>query len=273
MVNFTLPPGFAFSQSSLQDYSDCPLRFRLRYIERLQWPAVETEPALENERRQKEGQLFHRLVQQQLIGIPSEKLTLQASSPDLHRWWENYCTHPSAPTGFAHYPELTLSAPLGDRFRLLAKYDLVSMQPGKAGIIHDWKTYAKRPRDERMAARWQTRIYQALLVQAGSHLNGGISLDPEQVSMTYWYADFPTDPARFSYSTPKFKRDWEALVNLTAEISKANEFTRTVDEKKCAYCLYRSYCERGISAGMEEDLESEQPEPEVNLEQIQEIAF
>ncbi|NCT22292.1 PD-(D/E)XK nuclease family protein, partial [bacterium] len=59
---------FTFSQSSLQDYADCPRRFQLRYIEQLAWPAVETEPALENERRQQEGLLFHRLAQQHLIG-------------------------------------------------------------------------------------------------------------------------------------------------------------------------------------------------------------
>jgi len=67
-----LSPSFTFSQSSLQDYFDCPRRFQLRYIEHLAWPAVETEPVLENERRQQEGQLFHRMVQQHLVGLPVE---------------------------------------------------------------------------------------------------------------------------------------------------------------------------------------------------------
>ena len=58
-----LPPTFTFSQSSLQDYFDCPRRFQLRYIEQVAWPAVETEPMLENERRQQAGLHFHRLVQ------------------------------------------------------------------------------------------------------------------------------------------------------------------------------------------------------------------
>ena len=75
-----LPASFNFSQSSLQDYFDCPRRFQLRYIEHLIWPAVETEPVLENERRQQEGQLFHRMVQQHLVGLPVEKLTRLANS-------------------------------------------------------------------------------------------------------------------------------------------------------------------------------------------------
>ena len=33
------------SQSSLQDYVDCARRFQLRYLDRLSYPAIESEPA------------------------------------------------------------------------------------------------------------------------------------------------------------------------------------------------------------------------------------
>ena len=46
----SLPEGFRFSQSSLQDYVDCRRRFQLRYLQNLAWPALQSEPALENER-------------------------------------------------------------------------------------------------------------------------------------------------------------------------------------------------------------------------------
>ncbi len=73
-------------------------------------------------------------------------------------------------------PKSNLSAPLG-KHRLLAKYDLIAVQDGKA-TIYDWKTYRKRPRNEWLAARTQTRVYRALLVQAGAHLNKGQPFDP-----------------------------------------------------------------------------------------------
>ncbi len=38
-----LPSDFQFSQSSLQDYVDCPWRFYLRYIRQLAWPAIVAE--------------------------------------------------------------------------------------------------------------------------------------------------------------------------------------------------------------------------------------
>lgn len=265
---------FTFSQSSLQDYADCPRRFQLRYIEQLAWPAVETEPAIENERHQQEGLLFHRLVQQHLIGLPAEKLARLANTPDLRRWWENWQDFRSLADFGSLYPELTLSAPLGQH-RLLAKYDLVAVQPAKKALIFDWKTYHKRPRDEWMAARLQTRVYRALLIQAGAHLNKQTPFQPEQVEMIYWYADFPAEPARFPYTTAQYKRDWDALNRLAAEIAARREFPLTANEEKCAYCPYRSYCNRGTQAGQldEMDVETEFESIAVNFEQIQEIEF
>ncbi len=222
LLKSELRPSFIFSQSSLQDYADCPRRFQLRYIEQLSWPAIETEPLLENERRQQEGQLFHRLVQQHLIGLPVEKLTPQATSPDLARWWENYLNASLVDPGGLNI-ELVLTAPVGN-FRLLAKYDLVCVDPTGKAIIYDWKTSRKRPKDEWMAARLQTRVYPALMVRAGAGLNGGIPFRPEQVEMVYWYADFPAEPVRFPYSAAQYQHDWDAITGMVNEIANHRLF-------------------------------------------------
>jgi CRISPR/Cas system-associated exonuclease Cas4 (RecB family) len=262
---------FTFSQSSLQDYVDCARRFQLRYIEQLQWPAVGTAPVLENERRQVEGQQFHRLAQQSLIGLPQDKLTKMAVSDNLNRWWSHWLDFRSLRDFGSLYPELTLSAPIGQH-RLMAKYDLIAVKDGHATIF-DWKTYHKRPKDEWMSARLQTKVYRALLVVAGAHLNGGQPFAPEQVEMVYWYADFPAEPSKFPYNPSHHKRDWDGLVKLVSEITAKQSFPLTEDEKKCGYCPYRSYCERGVGAGEDEELESEISSLEISLEQIQEIEF
>ena len=276
------------SQSSLQDYMDCAQRFKLRYLDRLSYPAAETEPTLENEKHQQEGEYFHRLVQQHLIGIPAEQVAKFANTPTLQRWWENFQNTKDL-TGLRAglrskpgdsgdlsglYPEATLSAPLG-RHRLLAKYDLIAVQDGKA-VIYDWKTYRKRPRNEWLAARMQTRVYRALLVQAGAHLNGGRPFEPEQIEMIYWFADFPEEPARFPYSSAQFQRDWDTLLKLSEEVASASSYPLTEDRQKCLFCTYRSYCERGVRAGDLDQAEAEMEAEElfdVNFEQIGEIAF
>ena len=275
------------SQSSLQDYQDCPRRFELRYLKRLAYPALETEPALENENHQREGEYFHRLVQQHLIGIPAEQVGKLANTDNLQRWWENYI-HAKDLSGFKNltglYPEITLSAPLG-KFRLVAKYDLIAIDKDRATIF-DWKTYRRRPKNEWLHVRWQTRVYRALLAQAGTHLNGGNPFAPEQIEMVYWFADFPSEPARFPYKSDQLKRDWDALMRIAEEIASAStlpgstslttNFPKTDEVSKCSYCPYRSYCNRGVHAGDAADAEAETEAEElfdVNFEQIGEIAF
>ena len=281
------------SQSSLQDYHDCPRRFELRYLQRLAYPAVETEPALENEKHQREGEYFHRLVQQHLIGIPAKQVSKLANTENLQRWWENYINAKDL-TGLRDlsglYPEVALSAPLG-KFRLVAKYDLIAIDNNKV-TIYDWKTYRKRPKNEWLHVRWQTRVYRALLVQAGAHFNNGKPFEPEQIEMIYWFADFPAEPARFIYKTDQYKRDWDALTRLSEEITSASSgstlrqaqcgasltigFPLTDDVSKCNYCPYRSYCNRGVRAGDAADAELETEAEElfdINFEQIGEIEF
>jgi len=267
------------SQSSLQDYVDCARRFQLRYVDRLAYPAVESEPALENEKHLQEGEYFHRLAQQYLIGIPSEQVAKLANTPNLQRWWENFLNSKDLSglkdlTGL--YAEATLSAPLGN-FRLLAKYDLIAIEKDKA-TIYDWKTYRKRPRNEFLSARMQTRVYRALLVHAGAHLNNNKPFEPEQIEMIYWFSDFPNEPARFAYTSAQYQRDWDLLIKFADEIKTASDYPLTDDQTKCLYCPYRSYCERGVRAG---DVDQADPQGEmeaeelfdVNFEQIGEIAF
>jgi CRISPR/Cas system-associated exonuclease Cas4 (RecB family) len=212
-----------------------------------------------------------------MLGIPAEQITKIANTANLHRWWENFLANDdfrSLRDFGSLYPEATLTAPLG-KFRLLAKYDLISIQENKA-TIYDWKTYRKRPRNEWLSARMQTRVYRTLLVNAGAHLNNGTAFLPEQIEMIYWFADFPDEPARFTYSYAHYKRDEVMLSKLADEIASASSYPLTDDRTKCSYCPYRSYCDRGIRAG---DLEQAEVQTEaeesfdVNFEQIGEIAF
>ena len=272
------------SQSSLQDYQDCPRRFELRYLQRLAYPAIETEPALENEKHQQEGEYFHRLAQQHLIGIPAEQVGRLANTENLQRWWGNFQDFRSLGDFGSLYPEITLSAPLG-KFRLVAKYDLIAIEKDRA-VIFDWKTYRKRPKNEWLHVRWQTRVYRALLAKAGAHLNSGSPFTPEQIEMVYWFADFPAEPAKFPYKADQFKRDWDALTRIAEEIESAStalgstsltmNFPKTDEVSKCSYCPYRSYCNRGVRAGDAADAELETEAEElfdVNFEQIGEIGF
>lgn len=281
----TLPDNFQFSQGSLQDYVDCRRRFQLRYLERRAWPALQTEPAIEAERHMRLGALFHRLVQAYLLGVPAESLAALIQDEDLERWWEHYLQHMEDLTGFQKlpglelHPEISLSAPLGN-YRLVAKYDLVTFQPDGNATIFDWKTSHRQPKTTWLAERLQTRVYPYLLVQAGAYLNKEGPLQPGKVAMVYWYADHPSQPVRFDYSQADYQKDAEYLLGLVESIQRAEDgqFPLTNDMRRCAYCVYRSLCDRGVKAGelgdFEEGLEEgESFDFELDFEQIAEIAF
>jgi len=281
------PADLQFSQASLQDFVDCPRRFHLRYVLRVVWPAIAAEPVEEYERHQQLGLTFHRMVQQHLVGIPEARLSPLAADPDLERWWRNYSVYhpagmsPDAAADAAHrYPEVTLTASLVER-RLLAKYDLVVVQPGLRAVIFDWKTSPTRTKPLTLKARLQTRVYRYLLARAGAHFNAGQPFDPTQIEMIYWFAEHPEAPVRLPYDAAQYHDDEVYLTGLIEQILSLDEdaFTPTEDERRCAYCPYRSYCDRGVKAGALGGDEDETIEDVSELrvgfdfEQIAEIAF
>jgi hypothetical protein len=279
-----LPPDFHFSQSSLQDFVDCPRRFQLRYLDRIAWPAVQAEPILENERHLLQGELFHLLVQQHLVGVPVQRLTAMAQEDvDLASWWQAYLAAAPADLPGERFPEVTLSAPLGasGERRLVAKYDLVVLTPERRAVIFDWKTSRHRPPRRWLDERLQTRVYSYLLLHAGVDLNDGRPLAAGQIEMVYWFPGFPDRPERFIYSADQATEDEGYLHALVEQIvllaGDEGIFPLTPFEERCRFCVYRSFCERGTAAGSldEMDFRDFEPEIEVDLdfEQVAEVEY
>jgi len=240
---------YAFSQSSLQDYIDCARRFELRHIEDLIWPAIESEPASEVEHKQRNALLFHRLIQQHLLGMSADSLSSMAGSPDVSRWWQHFVSNGPDVRGWTLHPEKTLSARAGSH-RLVCKYDLVAVRERRA-IIYDWKTFGRRPTQEMLAARMQTQAYLAVLARAGAELNGGQPFQSADISMVYWFSEFPDQPVTFSYDDQRLNAAWRRISDLVEAIEGAAEFPLTDDRRHCRFCTYRSLCDRGQRAGEE----------------------
>jgi hypothetical protein len=261
----SLPKNFQFSQSSLQDFETCPRRFELRYLQRLSWPAIEAEPIQEVERLARLGEDFHRLVHQHLIGINQNILTetLIEAEAELKTWWQNYLNdRPTALTEAQTYPELTLSTPLRG-YRLMARFDLLAVQPDDTFLIIDWKTAQQKPPHDRLARRIQTRVYPCVLVTAGTAFNKGRLIDPAAVRMMYWYPQAPDEPEVFDYNEERFQQDEQFLSDLIEQVkstAQSGHFPLVKDRKPCNYCVYRSFCDRGDKAGPLVELEEEPQE-------------
>lgn len=243
-----LPDNFVFNQNNLQDYVDCNRRFYYREILHLEWPAVESEPIREQEELMELGTRFHLLCQQYLNGVPVDLLLDQIDHSELLTWWQNFLDLNLMAANAAKYVEKLFTIPFAN-YRLAAKVDLLLSYPDGELSIFDWKTSQHKPQLKYVLSRMQAKVYPFLLAKLKD------TVDPDKIQMTFWYPAFPDSPIRINYSSSKFKEDQYDLQNLIAEISKKtkSDFKMTDETKKCAFCRFRSLCERGIIAGESED--------------------
>lgn len=270
-----LSDDFAFTQGSLQDAADCPRRFELRYIRRLRYPAVEAAPALQFERRTRQGARFHKLVQQHLWGLPAETLARSLhDDPELATWWDTFRRTGLAGLPEARQAEITLQTHLGGR-RLIAKYDLLALDAGGDAVIVDWKTWRRVPALSHLESRLQTILYRYVLAQAGGRLYGG-AIPPEKIRMIYCFVAQGGERVSIHYSAAQLREDEDYLLSLIAEIDGAERFTLTEDEARCRFCTYRSLCERGEAGSLDlldEQDEFEEEDYTLDFDQIAEIEF
>jgi CRISPR/Cas system-associated exonuclease Cas4 (RecB family) len=272
-----LPGTFQFSQSSLQDYVDCPRRFQLRYVLMQPWPALITGDPRKFEQHMQRGAELHHLAHQHALGIDPGRLEATIHDETLARWWQTFLSRP--PAGLpqtVRRAEATVAAPQAG-YRLMAKFDLLAAEPGQRLVVVDWKAVRKPPSRPVLARRMQTLVYRYLAVEAGAAFNNGQRPDPEQVEMVYWFAERGGATERFAYDAEQYAAARDHLEDLMAEITAHQEsiWPLTSDERHCRFCSYRSLCERGVKPGFLDDLDDD-IEPtgfEIDLEQVAEVEF
>jgi len=273
-----LPDDFLFSQTSLRDFCDCQRRFYLRHVLHLPWPAIVTEPQVEYERHMQRGTLFHRLVHQNIAGLPADKLAQFITDPELDRWWRSFqIFRTQIPEGIL-LPEYTLQIWLGDH-PIIAKYDLIVYTPVGCCLIYDWKTSRNRPASHRLITDLQSRVYNLALSLSGLPQTQGKRIEPNNITFTYWFTEFPFQPEVIKYNPIKAKADLNFILQLVSQIAstKEDQFIMTAEIKRCLFCQYRSMCDRGLKAGNIDSLE-DSPEDaysfsDITLSETSIIAF
>ncbi|MGB7340661.1 MAG: PD-(D/E)XK nuclease family protein [Phototrophicaceae bacterium] len=271
-----LPDDFMFSQSSLQDYADCARRFELKYLIKQRFPAPEVDDMLAFEHRMAQGQQFHLLVHQHLLGIPADLLQQRINDAEVAEWFSTYLKNGLDDVPEKCYPEKTLTIPL-DKFGLLAKVDLLAIDDSNVQII-DWKTSRYLPKQNQVKNRWQTRVYRYVVAKGAGYLHAETAITPEQIQMSYWYAAHDGKRLNFPYNHEQMQQDEADLLQLIHDIDNTSVFPLTDDERQCRFCTYRSLCDRGTQAGSisdyDEDFDHSDTEIiEINFEQIAEIQF
>lgn len=229
-----------FNRSKLADYLSCQRRYQLRYLVEQSWPA--TPLAGQDEKARYLGERFHQVIHQYILGLPVGDD--QIGDSQLLGWWRRFEAYaPGLPAG-DRLPELSLNVSLGQH-RLSGRIDLLILSDNSAHIF-DWKTTSRPKSLAGLGQDLQSKIYLALVVQAGTVLPHPVN--PDRLSLIYWYANDPANPITVPYSQLKHEQNWQELQALAMEIANfepgEREWPKTEDLNQCQRCAYQILCDR-----------------------------
>lgn len=241
-----IDPNFVFSQSNLQTFEYCRYRFYLRYVQHLEWPAqISSSDDYQNDLEA--GTFFHQLIHQHFLGFERELLLEQARNyPDarLIGWLSAFFNSPYAnPTGKL-YPETAFTTQIAAHL-ISAKVDLLQVTDNGNITIYDWKTSRKAPSIPHLKGRFQSKVYPLVVSKRLNNVD-----DPMPIAMVYWEANYPDKPITFIISETNIAIIEKELLVKMNEIKSLSEkdFVLTDDVKRCNWCEFRSFCDRGVSA-------------------------
>jgi hypothetical protein len=274
-----LANDFLFSANNLQDYLDCPRRFELKYILKQSWPAISSLPVQEMEYKIRIGNNFHKVIHQYLSGIPTSELEILIKDEKVKGWFEALQKYLKPLMAHPFFSEYSVISPING-FRFIAVFDFISFESNKKILIADWKTTARKPKNELFMQSIQSVIYPLIAYETRSRIFiGSEDLNPEDFSLKYFFPEFPDKTISLDFNKDTFTTNKTILLNLINEITnkESGAYEKTANDKRCAFCQYRSLCERGIQAGKLDDQETSTDTTfeldNLDFEQIEEIPF
>ncbi|MCJ7717045.1 MAG: PD-(D/E)XK nuclease family protein [Anaerolineales bacterium] len=245
-------PSLHLNQSNLQDYLDCPRRFQLSVLKETSWPAAYSEPIGNFEISTLRGNRFHLLCHQFFSGITPQILKKSISDPDLLSMWDPFLTFAQSLENYRFFSESLLSIPFHGH-RLIAKFDLIVEISPEQYIIFDWKTASSKPSRSLLNNRLQTYLYPFIFSQAGQDLFPGNEIQPSLIEMHYWYPLASDHEEVFHYSDIKHQeldQKLQEIIQSIADLVQGDtDFQLTDNLSHCQFCVFRSLCDRGSTAG------------------------
>jgi hypothetical protein len=195
------------------------------------------------------------MVQRALCGLPPAAGPVSGDSGRLFALWHAAWRAAERDLPLLREVECTLGVRLpphagSGSARLLARFDLIAVEPGRRAVILDWKSGGV-PARERLRARVQSRLLPYIVVEASPALPWGPLL-PAQVELHYWFAAAPGEPVILRYNDEQHaaQHEWlRALLTSLRQKQVEDDFPPAPDDEAtpcslCTHCIYRSRCGR-----------------------------
>jgi CRISPR/Cas system-associated exonuclease Cas4 (RecB family) len=228
-MNKSSPKISQVSQSTLNLWQICPRKFEHQVLDNLHLPS-------EFNAKMEQGSRFHLLMQQKELGL--DITNLAASDRQLQNWIGAFDRNPPVMIEGDRYSEHLRTHRL-HTYILTAIYDLLILGTNQAQIL-DWKTHNHPISALILQSNWQTRLYLYILAATTDYL-------PEQLSMSYWFANTGTTVA-IAYNSQDRHETHQELTQILSEMSEseASNYFRQLPQgsEKCNKCEFKYRCER-----------------------------
>ncbi|MGL4912510.1 MAG: PD-(D/E)XK nuclease family protein [Romboutsia sp.] len=235
---------FKYSQNSINTYKSCPLKFKYKYIERINWKHDDIE-SREYYDSLKFGTEFHLLCERYFSNIPLG-ITI-STNPKFVKWIEKVKKLVPIEDRFIYLPEYEVRYNLNNII-LIAKYDLVVIKENTIEIW-DWKTENKKVDYKNAEGRMQTIIYMFLAKEVIPKLFD-INIDTKNIKMKYYQPEFDEQGVSISYSDEKHNINKNTIVSYIDKIQNTKyeeeqenyKYDLVKNKKHCTYCEFNKLC-------------------------------
>ncbi|MCX7747545.1 MAG: PD-(D/E)XK nuclease family protein [Clostridia bacterium] len=235
---------FLFTQYSLNTFSNCPLKFKKRYLENLKWDSFPDETI---KKRVEMGNKFHLLAYRYFRGTEPGMNEDTIEFAELNRWFIELKKAFPLETGTVYLPEYKIRM-VTPGLKLEANFDLIIIKDGLVEIW-DWKTHHKdavlriKSQEIKLRESLQTIVYMFVLrEQCKNVLKKSFTCD--QIKMCYWQPEKPNLIAEIRYNEEMHET---FRIQLTEKIKDVlnydfNRFDKSLYMKHCKVCEFNWFC-------------------------------
>ncbi|KXZ39503.1 PD-(D/E)XK nuclease superfamily protein [Alkalithermobacter thermoalcaliphilus JW-YL-7 = DSM 7308] len=236
MIDIRNSNNFYYSQASLSTFLKCPLKFKIKYIDKIHWRDDKLDDISESVEI---GKDFHLICERYFKKIP---LGIQKGSIfDL--WISNIQRFIKVNDKDTYLPEYEIRIN-NEGIRLLAKYDLIVIREDGKIEIYDWKTQKKKLEKFELENSIQTVVYMYLLKKMSKKVLGQ-DISEKDITMIYWQPTH-TEVIKIDYSEEKYKAHEKYIENIIKTIQNYDfetELSIKDNSNECRYCEFKCFCE------------------------------
>lgn len=230
--------NFLFSQNSINTYRSCPLKFKFKYVDKLNWKQ-DDEGSRDYYENLKLGSDFHLICERYFSNIPTGIEFL--NNEEFNIWLEKIKRLIPIKDDKLYLPEYEVRYSLNN-FKIQAKFDLVVVDKDSISIW-DWKTENRKIEYKDVENRIQTLVYLFLASETIGKIYN-LDIDYENIKLSYYQPEYYNEPITITYSNEKHNINKKQLENYIGNILNTNydEEKNIKNIKHCKFCEFNKLC-------------------------------